>query len=106
MEVNVQQIRNLQRPPRYSPIRYGGLNKDIIAFVETGRLRPRSDAYEQAFESMRRTKIGKHYGISKEATQSSIFNTIEFSRTVLVQYNRPCDSYIVSHISHTASIHD
>ncbi|TLD22632.1 hypothetical protein E2P81_ATG07825 [Venturia nashicola] len=94
VEVNVQQVRNLQRPPRFPPMRYGGLNKDIIAFVETGFLRARSDAYEQAFEAMQRSKIGKKFGISKQATQSPIFTTTEFSRTVLVQYDRPCDSYI------------
>lgn len=85
-------------------MRYGGLSKDIIAFVETGILRARSGAYEQAFEGLQRSKMGRKFGISKQATQSSIFSTIEFSSTVLVQYNRPCDSYIVSHVSHVASV--
>lgn len=102
VEVNVQQVRNLQRPPRYHPMRYGGLSKDVIAFVETGVLRARSDAYEQAFEGLQRSKIGKKFGISKQATQSPIFSTMQFSSTVLVQYNRPCDSYIVGHTFPTA----
>lgn len=85
-------------------MRYGGLSRDIIAFVETGMLRARSTAYEQAFEALQRSKLGKKYVISEAATESAIFCTMEFSSTVLVQYNRPCDSYIVNHILHIASV--
>lgn len=96
IEINVEQIRSLQRPPRFTALRYEGLSRDIIAFVETGMLRARSAAYEQAFEALQRTKVGRKFGISKEATKSLIFSSMEYSKTVLVPAGRPCDSYLVS----------
>jgi hypothetical protein len=96
VQVQLEHVRQLQRPPRFNPLKYEGLHRDIISFVETGRLRARSAGYEHAFEALMRTATGKKHSISKEATRSQLFSSMEFSRTVLTPFGRPHDSYVVS----------
>jgi hypothetical protein len=100
-EVSLELVRQLQRPPRYNPLKFEGLHRDIISFVETGKLRARSAGYEQAFEALMRTATGKKHTISKAATKSHIYSTIEFSRTVLTPFGKPHDSYVVSFSTHS-----
>jgi hypothetical protein len=96
IEVAVEQVRQLQRPPRFHPLRFESLHKDILQFVTTGRLVTRSAGYEQSFEALRRTAVGKKHLISKNATTSRIFSTMEFTKTVLVPFGKPHDAYMVN----------
>lgn len=96
IEVALELIRQLQRPPRFHPLRFEGLHKDILRLVSTGKLLASSDGYEQAFEALRRTAVGKKYGISKQATTSPIYSSMEFLKTVMVPLGKPCDAYMVS----------
>jgi hypothetical protein len=103
VEVSLEHVRQLQRPPRYTALRFEGLHRDIVSFVETGKLRGRSAGYEQAFEALMRTATGKKHCISKEATKSQIFTSMEFSKTVLVPAGRPHDSYVVNFYPYSPS---
>jgi hypothetical protein len=95
IEVAVEQVRQLQRPPSYTPHRFERLHPDIINFVKSGKLVARSAGYEQSFEALTRSAVGMKHGISKEATKSLIFSTMEFSKTVIVPAGKPHDSYQV-----------
>lgn len=98
VEVSIEHVRQLQRPPRYTPQKFNGLHPHIVSFVETGNLRARSVGYEQAFEALMRTAVGKKHTISKEATKSRIYSSMEYSKTVLVPAGRPCDAYMVNYL--------
>ncbi|TKA72247.1 hypothetical protein B0A49_06074 [Cryomyces minteri] len=78
----VEAVRELQKPIHYTPLSFTGPHRDIVSFVETGRLAAGSAGYEHAFKALKRTGLGLKYGINEEATTSKFFISKEFPRTV------------------------
>ncbi len=97
----VEAVREVQKPVHYSPMVFPGLHKDIVRFVETGRLAAGSAGYEHAFVALRRTALGLKYGIRSEATASNLFVSKEFGRTVKTPLGLPNDNFVVSRDSCT-----
>ena len=92
----VEAVRETQKPVHYSPMSFSGLHRDIIRFLETGRLAPGSAGCEHAFAALRRTALGRKMGISEEATASKFFVSEEFTRTVQMPLGRLDDNFLVS----------
>ena len=92
----VEAIREVQKPVHYSPLSFLGLHKDIVSFAKTGRLAAGSEGYEPAFVALRRTALGLKYRISNEATESRLYVSTEFTRTVRLLRSRPTDNFQVS----------
>lgn len=93
----VENVREVQKPTHYAALGFPGLHKDILSFALTGRLAAWSESYEQAFAMMKKTSVGRRYGINVDATSSKLFVSAEFSRTVSIPLGRRAqDNFQVS----------
>ncbi|KAL9125857.1 MAG: hypothetical protein Q9217_005002 [Psora testacea] len=90
----VETVREVKKPVHHSPLSFLGLHKDIIAFVETGRLAAGSEAYEHIFVALRRTSLGSKHGINNNAITSRLFLSWEFTRTVSMPRGRRNDDFL------------
>lgn len=95
----VETVREVQKPVRFSALQFGGLHGDIMTFAMTGRLAVGSTGYEHVFVALRRTALGLKYKITSEAISSNLYVTTEFTKTVnvLVPSSRPDDNFQVSY---------
>lgn len=91
----VETVREVQKPVHFTPLSFPCLHKDIIRFVETGGLVSDSDGYEHAFVTLKRTSLGKKYGINRGFTGSRLFVSKEFMRTVKLPLSQANDSFLV-----------
>ncbi|KAI9675628.1 MAG: hypothetical protein M1817_000995 [Caeruleum heppii] len=90
----VEAVRDVQKPHHYSALSFRGLEHDIRAFVDTGRLAADSRAYELAFALLRRTDLGRKHGIRSKSTSGRLFVSKEFSRTVNLPEGRSNDDFL------------
>jgi hypothetical protein len=89
----VEAVREVQKPIHYPAFTFPGLHSCIISFAKTGRLAADSAAYEQAFSALRRTAVGRKYGITGGATSGKLYVSTEFTKTVNVPSGRPYDQF-------------
>jgi hypothetical protein len=89
----VEAVREVQKPVHYPALTFPGLHRNIISFAKTGRLAADSAAYEQAFSALRRTAVGRKYGITDDATSGKLYVSTEFTKTVNVASGRPYDQF-------------
>ncbi|KAI1211128.1 uncharacterized protein F4807DRAFT_25762 [Annulohypoxylon truncatum] len=82
----VQQVRQIQRPPLYGAFPFPGLHRALRKFAETGILdlapAGQTSAFAHAFAYLARTDIGKRHKV--HITGSALFVSNEFERTVNV----------------------
>ncbi|KAK6347384.1 hypothetical protein TWF718_005223 [Orbilia javanica] len=79
----IESVREVQKPIHYTPFKFGGLHKDLVTFVHTGRALVGAGGYESAFVALRRTcSLGEKYSIDHNATSGLLYSSIEFSKTV------------------------
>ena len=93
--IEVETIQERQKPVHYSPLHFPGLHRDITRFVETGRLAAGSAGYEHVLIALRRTTIGQKYGINPDSSDSRLYVSTEFARTVNLPSGRPSHSLLV-----------
>ncbi|KAK7749315.1 hypothetical protein SLS62_008284 [Diatrype stigma] len=85
VQVQLEQVRQVQKPIKYEALSFTGLHSTILAFVRTGRLDvalsgPNDVGFEQAFAYMAKTTVGKQFGVRE--TGSALFVSKQFGRTV------------------------
>ncbi|KAK6519193.1 hypothetical protein TWF281_003882 [Arthrobotrys megalospora] len=79
----IESVREVQKPTHYTPYKFGGLHKDLVTFVHTGRALVGTGGYEPAFLAIRRTcSLGEKYAVDHNATSGYLYSSIEFSKTV------------------------
>ncbi|KAF2420579.1 hypothetical protein EJ08DRAFT_25307 [Tothia fuscella] len=78
----VEMVREVQKPTHYSPFMFGGLHRDIISFVKTGRLSAGSAAFDLAMLALSRTALGRKHGVKNHTLQSRLYVSSEFCKTV------------------------
>ncbi|KAI1778973.1 hypothetical protein F4818DRAFT_455215 [Hypoxylon cercidicola] len=87
VQVQVEQVRQVQKPLRFDALTFPALHPAISDFARTGVLGPTSSdrdrdaGFEQAFAYVARTGVGKQFGV--RATDSRLFVSTEFGRTVV-----------------------
>ncbi|POS86765.1 hypothetical protein EPUL_003186 [Erysiphe pulchra] len=77
-----QAVHQLQNPFSYDSLVFPGLHKDILKFIKKGTITTNAVGYEQAFDFIARTSIGKKYVIKTNATSQKLFVSAEFGKTV------------------------
>lgn len=92
--IEVETVRELQKPSHATPLSHLPLHRDILTFVKTGWLTLGSPAYEQVFSMLRRTALGAKLGIHKTATCSKTYVSTDFSNTVFLSQGKPDDTYL------------
>ncbi|KAF3192372.1 hypothetical protein TWF225_000621 [Orbilia oligospora] len=79
----IESVREVQKPIHYTPYKFGGLHKDLVTFVHTGRALVGTGGYEPAFLALRRTcSLGEKYSIDHNATSGFLYSSMEFSKTI------------------------
>lgn len=91
--IEVETVRELQKPSHAKPLPHLPLHRDILTFVNTGWLTLGSPAYDQVFSMLRRTAVGAKHGIRDTATCSKTFVTTDFSNTVVLPHGKADDAY-------------
>lgn len=96
VEVQLEAVREAQKPEVYNALIYPGLHPDIKHFMQTGILRKSDSSFEHVFNYMGMTNIGKKFGLRDSG--SKLFVSTEFSRTVeLSNMNQSAgDRFLVS----------
>ncbi|KAI1805842.1 hypothetical protein F4811DRAFT_513767 [Daldinia bambusicola] len=113
VQVQVEQVRQIQKPLRYEALEFPGLHPAISNFARIGVLEDTSPnrnqtAFEHAFEYVARTTLGKQFGVKN--TGSQFFVSTEFKRTVKCRngmvdnYMRPVEWILWSPSTQTALV--
>ncbi|KAI1741165.1 hypothetical protein F4680DRAFT_464954 [Xylaria scruposa] len=91
VEVQVEQVRQVEKRKRYTPLKYPGIHPDIMQFAQSGTLvalhpeDTKNPGFEHAFAFVGRTTVGQCFGVHE--TSSKLFVSGEFSKTVQVAKN-------------------
>lgn len=91
--IEVETVRELQKPSHAIPLPHLPLHRDILSFVNTGWLTMRSAAYEQVFSVLSRTALGAKFSIHAPATPSNTYVSVDFSNTIVLPHGKPDDTY-------------
>ncbi|KAL8728585.1 MAG: hypothetical protein Q9166_005318 [cf. Caloplaca sp. 2 TL-2023] len=110
--IEVETVREVKKPHHATAYPQPPLHRDTRLFAETGRLAAGSHACIQAFVALRHTAVGRRLGISDRATQSGLYITQDFSKTVVSdhtalprdEYSRPVHWVLWSTLTSTALI--
>ncbi|RFU32830.1 hypothetical protein B7463_g3489, partial [Scytalidium lignicola] len=91
IEFQVEEVRQVQKPTRYKPLTFPGLNRAVSHFVDTGHFTGK-DGYKHAFEALAHTNIGQKYDI--QWTSSRLFVSVEVMRTIEVEKKISNDNFL------------
>lgn len=69
----VENVREVQKPVHFQPLSFPSLRRDLVSFVQTGRMTADSAAYQDAFKLLRRTSVGRKHRVSSDGTSYSKF---------------------------------
>ncbi|KAI8963576.1 hypothetical protein F5Y11DRAFT_144057 [Daldinia sp. FL1419] len=96
VQVQVEQVRQVQKPLRYEALTFPGLHQEILNFARTGLLTrvsiQKEASFEHAFAYVSRTTLGKQFGVRE--TNSQLFVSAEFKRTVKTKKDNVADNFI------------
>lgn len=91
VEHEVENVREVQQPPRFRPFEVSKLHVDVEHFAIYGRLVAGSNAYQPMFSALSQTALGRKRSISA-SMPSNLWVSAEFHRTV--QAYQPNDVYV------------
>ncbi|KAI0593909.1 hypothetical protein F4775DRAFT_607001 [Biscogniauxia sp. FL1348] len=94
IEYEVENVRQLKKPPSYTPHKFPGLHRDLEIFATTGRIPAGSDVFVPIFTALARTGLGKKYRVNRDAGSSHLFVTTEFEKTVKFVIELNNDNYM------------
>lgn len=78
VEFEVEQVREKQKPTRFTPCFVETLDSQLIAFVQSGDFH--HQGFEQAFGLLGRTSIGRRFGVRMNS--SRLFVSVQFAFSV------------------------
>lgn len=98
VEVQVEEVREVQKPNHFEALSFPGLHPSILAFAETGILPssvPGTEGFEHIFTMIGRTFVGQKFNITNGS--SRLLATTEFLRTIKTKKeDRTSDNFLVS----------
>lgn len=93
IEFQVEEVREVRQPPHRNALVFPGLHASISRFVETGYLNGR-EGYVQSYMALQSTTVGDKYNVCN--TNSRLYVSSEFMRTVDNKKREPSDNFLVS----------
>ena len=93
VEFQVEEVREVQLPMHYKALRFPGVHPAISTFVRTGNLLG-GEGYEHVFAAVSHTSVGQKFKVA--ATQSRLFVSAEFMRTIKTVNHGSIDNFLVS----------
>ncbi|KAF3221100.1 hypothetical protein TWF106_006425 [Orbilia oligospora] len=109
----IESVRAVQKPVHYTSYKFGGLHKDLVTFVNTGRVLVSTEGYEPAFLALRRScSLGAKYSIDFNAASGLLYSSVEFSKTIHLSrrnkfndnFQRPVNWILISRTTDIAII--
>ncbi|KAI1501698.1 hypothetical protein F5X99DRAFT_189010 [Biscogniauxia marginata] len=94
IEYEVENVRQVKKPPSYTPHTFPGLHRDLGIFARTGRVPAGSDVFIPVFTALARTGLGKKYKVNRDVGSTQLFITTEFERTVKFVTELNNDNYM------------
>ncbi|KAK6855591.1 hypothetical protein PG995_007742 [Apiospora arundinis] len=108
-EYEIELVRQVKRPPPYSPYKFPGLHRDLGIFARTGRIPGGSDWFVPMYHALSRTGIGRKYRVRRDHVGFPLYLSGEFEKTVKVivesysdQFMRPVQWVLYSPSPETA----
>lgn len=92
----VETVRQVEKPHRYSAYSFPGLHVQLESFARTGRIPADAACFVHMLHALAKTRIGKRFRVAREAKESRLFVTAEFERTVKLDVDLTSDNFIVS----------
>ncbi|KAI1092009.1 hypothetical protein F5B19DRAFT_455893 [Rostrohypoxylon terebratum] len=86
----VEQVRQIQKPPRYAALKFPGLHRALLQFTQTGKLD--KSAFVQAFTYLSKSNIGRRHNV--HSTESALFVSKEFEKTINVLRSEVVDNFL------------
>ncbi|KAF4999120.1 hypothetical protein FGRMN_2683 [Fusarium graminum] len=90
----VESVRQVKKPQHYAAFTFPGLNSSLEAFVRTGRLPADTNYFNHVFHALARTSTGRKYKVHSKTTNSKIFETVEFGRTIKPKGDLSTDNFL------------
>jgi hypothetical protein len=101
----VEEEREMQRPPAMKALKFPGLHKSILIFLQTGILRG-NGGYMKASCVLESSELGLKHRIDASTLLPQLYVTAEFTRTVKMKSGKINDNFMARTISlHLAWTH-
>lgn len=92
----VESVRQVKKPQQFAACSFPGLQPPLEMFAKTGRIPADSDYFTHVFSSLAKTGLGKRFGVSRGVTESKLYVTAEFDKTIKHQFDNTKDNFLVS----------
>ena len=92
----VESVRQVKKPHQYPAHSFPGLHPNLESFARTGRVPADAHYFVHIMNSLSKTAVGRKFKISRTATDSKLFVTAEFDRTVRLNLDLSMDNFVVS----------
>lgn len=92
----VESVRQVKKPFQYQAYTFPGLHVNLESFARTGRLPADASCFTHLFRSLAKTALGRKFRVSTKTTDSKVFVSTEFDRTVRLNLDLAIDNFIVS----------
>jgi hypothetical protein len=101
----VESVRQVKKPQQFAACSFPGLKQDLEMFAKTGRMPADSHYFTHVFSSLANTGLGRRFRVSSRVTESKLFVTAEFDRTIKHSIEKTMDNFLVSPIiTHTVTL--
>ncbi len=95
----VESVRQIKKPPHHAAYGFPGLHRDIETFARTGYLPADSHACQHFLASLVRTNLGRKFKISRDASASKLYVSMEFGKTINNPSFGPSDDNYIRPVS-------
>ena len=92
----VEAVRQVKKPTRYPALSFPGLHTTLRSFAKHGRIPADATCFTHIMYSLSKTAVGRKFRVSPKASNSKIFVSAEFDRTVKLNVDLTGDNFIVS----------
>jgi hypothetical protein len=107
MEIQVESVREVQKPVHFEAVKITGLHRDVKVFAQTGRLVAGSDSYLPMFFALANTSLGLKHRIATAANTNmtaGLHVSTQFVKTVNTvspndNFLRPCQWIVWSRLT-------
>ena len=94
----VESVRQVKKPTRYPALSFPGLHTTLRSFAKHGRIPADATCFTHILHSLSKTAVGRKFRVSHKASNSKIFVSAEFDRTVKLNVDLTGDNFIVSNL--------
>ncbi|KAK0714105.1 hypothetical protein B0T26DRAFT_784054 [Lasiosphaeria miniovina] len=90
----VQSVRQVKKPFKCEALTFPGFHRDLETFTRTGRLPIDTNSYYHVFQLLSRTALGRKHSVSRDASKSKLYVSVEFERTAKLYTDLAKDNFL------------